>query len=311
MNRQWWRRWWPLLASVAPLGLGAFAALAWQAGLFPDPVLNLRLRADVGTLLLLAGAFLTVLGLPPAVVAAYAAGRRARELEAARAAWGDDRRRFFRRLDHELKNPLTGLRAGVANLASLPDGAERDAAHASVEGQLMRLNRLVGDLRKLVELEQRPLERAPVDVGELLTEVVDVARETPDRQISLTLPQAPWPLPAASGDRDLIFLACYNLVDNACKFTRPGDAIEVRAFEDDRWIVVEVADTGPGIPEEDRGHVFEELYRGDNARAVEGSGLGLALVRAVARHHGGRVAVRSREGAGTAFTLRLPRTRLV
>jgi two-component system OmpR family sensor kinase len=172
----------------------------------------------------------------------------------------------------------------------------------------MRLNRLVGDLRKLVELERRPLERAPVDVAALLNEVVELAWETFDQEIILTLPQAPWPLPPASGDRDLIFLACYNLVENAGKFTRPDDAIEVRAFEDDRWIVVEVADTGPGIPEQDRPYIFEELYRGDNARAVEGSGLGLTLVRAVARHHGGRVTVRSREGQGTAFTLRLPRS---
>ena len=308
MSREWWRRWWPLAASLAPLALGLLAALLWQADLFPDRVLTLHLRADVGHLLMLSGVLLTLLALPAAEVAMHAARRRARELEAARAAWADDRRRFLRRLDHELKNPLTALRAGLANLASLPDGPDRDAAQASAEAQLTRLNRLVGDLRKLVELEQRPPEQAPVDVGVLLTEVVELARETFDREITLTLPQAPWPLPPASGDRDLIFLACYNLVENAGKFTRPGDAIEVRAFEDDRWIVAEVADTGPGIPEEDRPYVFEELYRGDNARAVEGSGLGLALVRAVARHHGGSVAVRSREGQGTAFTLRLPRS---
>ncbi|MFP3895396.1 MAG: sensor histidine kinase [Anaerolineales bacterium] len=306
MSRERWSRWWPLVAVLVPLLLGLLAALFWQAGLFSDPLLIFRLRADVGTLFLLLGALLTLLALPAAAVAVYAGRRRARDLEAARAAWTDDRQRFLRRLDHELKNPLTALRAGLANLASLDDGPERDAVQASVETQLMRLNRLVGDLRKLVELERRPLERAPVDVGTLLTEVVDLARETPDRQVSLTLPQAPWPLPPASGDRDLIFLACYNLVDNACKFTCPGDAIEVRAFEDDRWIVVEVADTGPGIPAEDLPHIFEELYRGDGARAVEGSGLGLALVRAVARHHGGSMAVRSRRDEGTAFTLRLP-----
>lgn len=306
MNGERWRRWWPLAVGLAPLMLGLLAALLWQSGLLPDPVLTFRLRADVGTLFLLLGALLTLLALPAAAVAVYARHRRARDLEAARAAWADDRQRFLRRLDHELKNPLTALRAGLANLVSLDDGPERDAAQASVETQLMRLNRLVGDLRKLVELEQRPLERAPVDVGALLTEVVELARETPDRQVSLALPQAPWPLPPAFGDQDLIFLACYNLVDNACKFTCPGDAIEVRAFEDDRWIVVEVADTGPGIPVEDLSHIFEELYRGDAARAVEGSGLGLALVRAVARHHGGSVTVRSRKGEGTAFTLRLP-----
>jgi len=306
VTRGWWRKWWPLPASLAPLGVGMLAALFWQAGLWPDPVLVLRLRADVGTLLLLAGALLTLLALPAAAVGMHAARRRARDLEAVRAACADDRHRFLRRLDHELKNPLTAMQAGLANLAALPAGAGRDAARASVEAQVARLTRLVADLRKLAELERCPLERTHVDVGRLLAEAVELAQETPDRAVTLTLPQAPWPLPPVPGDRDLLFLACYNLLDNACKFTRPGDAIEVRAFEDGRWVVVEVADTGPGIPEEDLPHVFEELYRGENARGVEGSGLGLALVRAVAEHHGGSVAVRSRQGEGSAFTLRLP-----
>lgn len=306
MTQGWWRRWWPLLASLAPLGVGLLAALLWQAGVWPNPVLVLRLRADVGTLSLLACALLTLLALPAAAVGMRAARRRARDLEAVRAACADDRHSFLCRLDHELKNPLTALRAGLANLSALPAGAERDAARASVEVQVARLSRLVADLRKLAELERRPLERTPVDVGELLAEAVELALETPDRAVTLTLPQAPWPLPPVPGDRDLLFLACHNLLDNACKFTRPGDAIEVRAFEDGRQVVIEVADTGPGIPAGDLPHVFEELYRGKNARGVEGSGLGLALVRAVAEHHGGSVAVRSREGEGTAFTLRLP-----
>ena len=308
MRTEKWRRWWPVGLSLAPLGLGLLAALLWQADFFPNPVLRLRLRADLGTLLLLGGAALTLFSLPAALVGVIGARRRAHELEEARAAWADQRRRFLRRLDHELKNPLTALRAGLANLASLPDGPDRDAAQASAEAQLTRLNRLVGDLRKLVELEQRPPEQAPVDVGALLTEVVELARETFDREITLTLPQAPWPLPPASGDRDLIFLACYNLLENACKFTRPGDTIEVRAFEDDHWVIVEVADTGPGISDEDLPHVFEELYRGADSRGFEGSGLGLALVRTVARQHKGNVTARSRSGEGTAFTLRLPTT---
>jgi two-component system OmpR family sensor kinase len=306
VTRGWWRRWWPLLASLAPLGLGLPAALIWQADLFTDPVLVLRLQADVGTLFLAAGALLTLLALPAAAVGIYGTRRRARDLEAARDACADDRHRFLRRLDHELKNPLTALRAGLANLSALSAGAERDAAHASVEAQVARLSRLATDLRKLAELERHSLERMPVDVCELLAEVVGLARETSDRAVTLTLPRAPWPLPPVPGDHDLLFLTCHNLLDNACKFTHPGDAIEVRAFEDGRWVVVEVADTGPGIPEGDLPHVFEELYRGENARGVEGSGSGLALVRAVARHHGGSVAVRSREGEGTAFTLRLP-----
>lgn len=312
MNRQRRKMRWLLAISLTPLSLGLLAALVWQSGLLDNPVLTFRLRTDVGTLLLLAGGTLTLLVLPAVLVALRAARRRDLLLAEARATWADDRRRFLRRLDHELKNPLTALRAGLANLASLPQGpplgAEWNAVHASTEAQLLRMTRLVTDLRKLVELEQQTLERRPVDLGDLLTEVVDLARESFERDIVLTLPQAPWPLPPVSGDRDLLFVACHNLVENACKFTRPGDAIEVRAFEDGRWNVIEVADTGPGIPEQDLPHVFEDLYRGENAHAVPGSGLGLALVRAIARQHEGNVTARSRSGEGTAFTLRLPTT---
>ena len=98
----------------------------------------------------------------------------------------------------------------------------------------------------------------------------------------------------------------HNLLDNALKFSRPGDTLELHAFEDGAEIVIEVADTGPGIPEDEQPHVWEELYRGQSGRGIPGSGLGLALVRAIAERHNGRVSLRSRLGQGTVFTLRLP-----
>jgi two-component system, OmpR family, sensor kinase len=104
----------------------------------------------------------------------------------------------------------------------------------------------------------------------------------------------------------LLFLAVYNLLDNTLKFTRPGDTIEVRAFEDGSHVAVEVADTGPGIPESEAPHVWEELYRAEGARGIPGSGLGLALVRAIVERHGGQVTLRSRAGQGTVVALRLP-----
>jgi two-component system OmpR family sensor kinase len=221
----------------------------------------------------------------------------------------EERRRFLQRLDHELKNPLTAIRAGLANLSWLPSGEAHQEALDSVEAQALRLSRLAADLRKLAELEIRPLESTQVDMGELLQEVVEVARERPEgsqRHLTLSVPQAPWPLPTVNGDQDLLFLAVHNLVDNALKFTALGDTVEIRAFEDGARLVIEVADTGPGIPEEEMAQVWDELYRGRGARGVPGSGLGLALVQAIAERHGGQVGLRSRAGQGTVFTLRLP-----
>jgi two-component system OmpR family sensor kinase len=108
------------------------------------------------------------------------------------------------------------------------------------------------------------------------------------------------------GDWDLLFLAIYNLLDNALKFTRVRDTIEIRAFESSSNVIIEVADTGPGIPQEELPRVWEELYRGRGARGIPGSGLGLALVRAIVDRHSGWVAVRSRHGQGTVVTVRLP-----
>jgi len=224
----------------------------------------------------------------------------------------EKRRNFMRRLDHEIKNPLTGLRAALVNLKEEKTDEERQRAVGNANRAVERLIRLLTDLRKLSELEERGIERYAVDVPELLDDVVTAARVNPTyegREINLLIPKVPSPFPSITGDRDLLLLAVYNLVENALKFTFEKDSIEVRALEDGRAIVIEVADTGTGISPEDLGSIFEELYRGSNARGTEGSGLGLALVNRIATLHGGGVGVRSsqNEPRGTVFTLRLPR----
>jgi len=225
---------------------------------------------------------------------------------------GDKRKNFLRRLDHEIKNPLTGLRAALVNLTEEKTEEERERAVGNAKRAVERLTRLLTDLRKLSDLEERAIERFPVDVPELLDDVVTAVRILPareKREIHVLIPKVPSPFPAVIGDRDLLLLAVYNLVENALKFTSDEDSIEVRALEDGRSILIEVADSGTGIPAEDLSKIFEELYRGSNARGTEGSGLGLALVhRIVTLHHGG-VGVRSSqtEPRGTVFTVRLPR----
>jgi len=222
------------------------------------------------------------------------------------------RRNFLRRLDHEIKNPLTGLRAALVNLQEARENEERARAVTNAGRALERLTRLLTDLRKLSDLEERTIERFPVDVPDLLEDVVTAVKILPvckGREISVLIPKVPSPFPTIIGDRDLLVLAVYNLVENALKFTSVEDSIEVRALEDGRAIAIEVADSGTGIPAEDVSKIFEELYRGSNARSTEGSGLGLALVHRIVTLHRGGVGVRSSqaEPRGTVFTMRLPR----
>jgi signal transduction histidine kinase len=291
----------PVLAGIG-LALLSAALPAWRDVL-------VYVRADVGTLALTAG--LSLSGLAAMGTWLWErADQVARQREAAvRTQAAAERRRFLQRLDHELKNPLTAIRAGLANALNGSTAAEQREALVSVEAQVLRISHLAADLRKLAELETRTLEHSAVDLAELLGEAVALAEEKPgaeSRSIGLSLPRVPWPLPTVQGDRDLLFLAIYNLLDNAIKFTRPGDAVEVRAFEDRAVVVIEVADTGPGIAADDVPRVWEELYRGEGSGGIPGSGLGLALARAVVERHGGRVGLRSRVGQGTVATLRLP-----
>ncbi|HSM71131.1 MAG TPA: HAMP domain-containing sensor histidine kinase [Anaerolineales bacterium] len=184
----------------------------------------------------------------------------------------ENRRNFMRRLDHEIKNPLTGLRAALVNLKEEKTDEERQRAVGNANRAVERLIRLLTDLRKLSDLEERLIERIPVDVPELLDDVVTAARVIPayeGREINLLIPRVPSPFPSITGDRDLLLLAAYNLVENALKFTPEDESVEVRALEDGRSIVIEVADTGMGVPSEDVAHIFDELYRGSNARGTE------------------------------------------
>jgi two-component system OmpR family sensor kinase len=232
-------------------------------------------------------------------------------VEEAKSEAEEGRRRFLRRLDHEIKNPLTGLRAALVNMQEVHTDTDRQRAVDNAGHAVERLTRLLTDLRKLSDLGERPIELWQVDVPDLLQDVVDAAHVLPaytGREVNLLIPKVPSPFPMITGDRDLLVLAVYNLVENALKFTCETDSVEIRVNEDGRAILIEVADSGVGIPAEDVSKIFEELYRGSNARTTEGSGLGLALVNRIIQLHGGQITVRSsqEEPRGTVFTIRLP-----
>ncbi len=292
---------------LAPIILGLLLAILLDQSQLANPLF--RVLISLSSLLLMVGIMLSVLLLVAQLSRMSAERQKEKELAQLEEESAGERRQFLRRLDHELKNPLMAIRAGLANFANAPSAPTRQSALATVEAQTIRLSRLTADLRKIAELEERPLDHSTVDLEALLREVIELVRDRPgaDRQqITLIVPQAPWPLPPISGDWDLIFLAVYNLLDNAVKYSQPGATIEVRGRENGRFAMVEVADTGPGIKADELPHVWEELYRGQLGRGVPGSGLGLAMVRAVIERHGGMVALDSKIDQGTVVTVQLP-----
>ncbi|MGD8402902.1 MAG: HAMP domain-containing sensor histidine kinase [Anaerolineales bacterium] len=303
------QRWFYLIMIGLPFLLGALTSIIAQAFFQPVPLVVFKI--DIGMVTFVFGVFISLL------LAAYALGMAHKEkqlqssiIEAQRKA-EEGRRRFLRRLDHEIKNPLTALRTALVNVRECKTENERERAIENAGRAVDRLIRLLADLRKLSDLGARPPERLPVDVPELLQEMVDAAKTLPahqGREVNLLISKVPSPFPPVTGDRDLLSLAVYNLVENALKFTSGDEAVEVRALEDGKAIVIEVADSGPGISSDELSKIFEELYRGANARGIEGSGLGLALVQRIVEMHGGQIDVRSSqsEPRGTVFTLRLP-----
>ena len=300
-------KWWGWILALLPAGVGILISILASNEAINDPVLYVR--GNLTALVVFGGVTISIITIAAAQIWIHTQKKHQKELQEVQQQASEDRRRFLQRLDHELKNPLTAIRAGLTNMAVEPLGDYLLEEVTAVQAQVLRISRLVADLRKLAALEVTPLETTTVNMAELLTEVISVLEDqanTEDRRLSLILPNAPWPLPDVDGDPDLLLLAIHNLLDNAVKFTVPGDTIEVRSFEEGSDIVIEVADTGPGIPDEEIDRVWEELYRGEHVRGVPGSGLGLPLVRSIIEKHGGNMELRSKPNQGTVFSLRLP-----
>jgi two-component system, OmpR family, sensor kinase len=296
-----------------PLILGALALTFLPILITPEIIISFRL--GLGAVLFLVGLLITLWIQALSIVDSLREKKARAEIDSAVRDYEEGHRRFIRRLDHELKNPLMSLQASLENLQAATELNARRKAETNIQRVLERLARLLRDLRKLSDLEESALEREPVDVPELLAEILEVVRSTPgreSRQINLLVTQVPTPPPPVMGDRDLLGLSLYNLLDNALKFTVQNEAVEIRVRDNSRAVVIEVADGGSGIHPEEQQKVFEELYRGENARAVEGSGLGLSFVQRIINLHHGELTLRSRqdEQHGTIFTVRLPVTKL-
>jgi two-component system, OmpR family, sensor histidine kinase SenX3 len=215
---------------------------------------------------------------------------------------------FVTNISHELKTPV----GAVAVLAEAlideddPDIVHRLADHLVEESH--RAVKTIDDLLKLSQIESTGPGDTAVDLNAVVHtaiargRAVDAGRGV---QISaLDMPDELW----VRGDERQLVSAVGNLVENAVKYSSPGNGVQVRMRVDDVAVEVMVADQGVGIPSRDLDRIFERFYRVDKARSRDtgGTGLGLSIVRHVATNHGGEVLVSSQEGEGSTFVLRLP-----
>jgi len=220
------------------------------------------------------------------------------------------RRELIGNISHEFRTPLAGIKAMVETLR---DGAVDDKETAEdflarIDSEVDRLTQLVAELTELSRIEtgKAELKKEPVNLNQLIEEVIAQLSPQAERQ-KIAIPQDfAADLPLVPADKDRVRQVIANLVHNAIKFTPAGGRITIasRALEDS--VVVDVADTGIGIPREDLARVFERFYKGDKARAGEGTGMGLAIAKHVIEAHDGSIWVRSEEGKGSTFSFSLP-----
>ncbi|MET0476411.1 MAG: ATP-binding protein [Actinomycetota bacterium] len=219
------------------------------------------------------------------------------------------RRDFVANASHELKTPVAAVRALAETLlTALPDDPEAGRRFAERIGrEAERLDLLTRDLLDLSRVERGALDVEPVDLVGLVKEVVGgYADRAEERRIKLSTEVEPGV--ALRGDRAQLGLLLSNLIDNALRYTPAKGAVCVRLNAAESRAVLQVHDTGQGIPAGELSRVFERFYRVDKARARQtgGTGLGLAIVRHVAEAHGGTVRVDSELGRGSTFTVALP-----
>jgi two-component system phosphate regulon sensor histidine kinase PhoR len=230
------------------------------------------------------------------------------------ARYEELRREFVANVSHELRTPLTLIRGYVETLQDdrLADPARAREFLSVIHRNTLLLSNVVENLLDLSRLESPEglPRRSRVDPGSLVRSVAELRRPAADQRRQSLEVEASQPLPAVLGDPDYLERAIANLLDNAIKYTPEGGRILVTAARRGSDILIEVKDTGIGIPEADLPRIFERFYRVDKSRsrAMGGTGLGLAIVKHVVQAHGGAVEVASEVGKGSTFRIVLPAT---
>jgi len=220
------------------------------------------------------------------------------------------RRSLVASVSHDLRTPIASLRLMTEAIADgVATGETRDRYMTELRLQVRLLGELVDDLFELSRIEAGDIDWAmgQIELGDLMGETVDAMRIQAESRGVRVVADLPGGRIAATANPEKVQRVLFNLIQNAIRHTPADGSVTVRAMLAGERVQVEVEDSGPGISEEDAPHVFEPFYRGgsDASRSREGSGLGLALSRAIVEAHGGRIWFES-TGSGTVmrFTLR-------
>ena len=219
---------------------------------------------------------------------------------------------FVASVSHELRTPLTSIRGYLELVLDGEVGElteEQSRYLLVVDRNVDRLLRVVGDLLFAAQVDAGTiaLDCCTTDLDQLVREAVEAARPlAAEHEVELELDAEGGA--DLIGDRARLAQILDNLIANAVKFTPPGGHVEVRTFREADVVVVEVADTGIGISDEDQDRLFQRFFRAEGAilHAIEGTGLGLAIVKAIVDAHGGELSVESISGQGTTFRIALP-----
>jgi signal transduction histidine kinase len=231
-----------------------------------------------------------------------------REKEAAKTT-----REFTAHLSHEMLTPLTTIRSYSEMLmeGEIEDTETQKEFYNTINGETSRLTRLIKDLLDLskIEMGSLTLNKGLVKSDWLFEdsiEAVEGAAQQKNISIQRHLPDN---FPALFGDKDKLKVAVINILNNAVKYTPEKGEIHVALREEDSSVVLDIRDTGYGMSEEDRSHIFDKFYRSSNPQIAEqqGTGLGLALASEIIGLHEGEITVQSELGHGTHFMVKIPR----
>jgi len=217
---------------------------------------------------------------------------------------------FLAAMSHDFRSPLTVVRGAVELLLGERPGAltagQRELAE-SAERNVLRLEEFTEDLLEMARLEQGAvaLEPEDLDVRALLTEIVADHQILAKQRRQWFALDAPADAMRVSADRGRLRQALSNLVGNAIKYAPTGTPINVRAERQNGLFRIAVSDHGPGIPAEERGHMFEKFFRGRGVGSTPGAGLGLSIARSLVVLHGGTLDYEDTPGGGSTFVVRL------